>query len=126
MITDDIYEYLIDQGFSEDRTFIGAMPEEEPTCISILTTASPPPNPAIGYYEQYVDFWARSRNASEATLLLETIRDLLHRKVSYNLDNHHVYLSALNGLIDDMDRDIEGRKLMRMGMRFIYRKIDDE
>ena len=118
MILDDIHELL-----ELDNLYIGELPQKVENCISMVSTVSPQPSSSIGYYEQHVDFWARFRKTDEGYSALQSIFDFLHRKVAYETDNHYIYVSLATGLIDDMDRDEEGRKMLRLGFRFIYRNL---
>lgn len=123
-IVEQIHDYLETQGVTD--LYIGDAPSSVGECVWIVGEPSPPPNPSIGYFEQFVSFWARYKSTRDAKENLKTIFDLLHRKVSYKTESAHIYLSAANTMIEDMDRDIEDRKLMRIGFRFIYREESNE
>ncbi len=119
-IIKDIHSYLKDQGIT--NIYRSKAPVGTENVIWIVESPSPAPNPAIGYYEQNLDFWCRFRLTDSGRTALEAIETLLHRKESYDTTNFHIYLSALNNLITDMGEDIEGRKLYQLSMRFIYRE----
>lgn len=119
MIIKDIQQHIISEGI--ENILRSEAPLNVEDIVWIVESPSPPPNPSIGYYEANLDFWARYAVTQDARDVLESIFDLLHRKVSWETTNHHIYLSASNSLIEDFDRDIEDRKLLRLSMRFIYR-----
>jgi hypothetical protein len=103
--------------------FIGDLPATEADCLAVIGSPSPAPNPAIPVFDQYVDFWARYRQPSDAYDMLNTIQDLLHPQANYTMGDYHVYLSNAQGQIDDMGEDSESRKLLKITVRFIYREI---
>jgi hypothetical protein len=116
----DIHSYLKDEGFNIYRS---KAPLKIENVLWVVESPSPPPSPSLGYYEQNLDIWARFRLTDSGRSELEKIQELLHRKVSYNLDNFHVYLSVVNGLVTDMGEDMEGRALFNLNFRFIYREL---
>lgn len=122
-ILNDIQQHLLDEGFED--ILRREAPKETNDVVWIVESPSPPPNPSIGYYEQHLDFWGRFRITQDVIDALQDIFNVLHRQVSWDTDNYHIYLSAANNLIEDLDRDMEGRKLMKFSMRFIYRELED-
>jgi hypothetical protein len=121
-IIKDIHAYLKDQDI--ENLFRSKAPIDYGDCTWIVESPSPPPNTAIGYFEQNLDFWARYRKTDDARSALESIQEILHRKVSFDTDSFHVYLSVINGLITDMGQDSENRNLFLLNLRFIYRPIE--
>ncbi len=124
MLIDDIHTYLVSQGLT--NLYIGEIPQEIENAVSMINVASPPPNPAIGYYEQLIDFWSRFRKTDDGyNILKDFVLDDFHQKVNWETTDYHIYLSVAVGLIDDVDRDAENRKLQRVTIRFIYRNKND-
>lgn len=66
-----------------------------------------------------IDFWASNTETPLAREHLELIYNLFHQNHHYNLNSYHVYFSYASGQIEDLDRDGEGRKLLRLGIVFI-------
>lgn len=118
-IIKDIHSYLKSQAF--DNIYRSKAPAKIENIVWIVEAPSPPPNPSLGYYEQNLDFWARYRVTDEAREILQDISEALHRKVAWETDNFHIYLSVANGIMIDMGEDIEGRKLYQLPFRFIFR-----
>jgi hypothetical protein len=119
-IIKDIHKYLKDKGFN---IFRSKAPLKIEDVLWIVESPSSPPSSSLGYYEQNLDLWARFRVTDNARTQLEEVQKLIHRKVAYNTDNFHVYLSVANGLVTDMGEDVEGRALFTLPLRFIYRAI---
>jgi hypothetical protein len=122
-IIKDIHSYLKDQDVDIYRS---KAPSELGDTTWIVESASPPPNPSLGYYEQYLDIWARFRKTDDARDALSSIMTILHRKASWDTDNYHIYLSVATGMMSDMGQDSEGRNLFNLNFRFIYRELEDE
>jgi len=51
---------------------------------------------------------------------LEEVQDALHKRANYTLTNYHVFFSHNLGMIEDMDRDVQRRKINKLTMRFIF------
>jgi hypothetical protein len=123
MIIDELADYLEtnDIGTVGEDIFIGEVPAKTENSILLVSAVSPPPNASLKVYDQFVDIWAKFRKTDEAYQALENIMDLLHIKYNYSLGEYHIYFSNAQGLIEDNDRDLEGRKILRLAIRFIYR-----
>lgn len=127
MIIESIAYYLQDMDImvAGEELFIGQMPVDVSECVAVMYAPSPIPNQALQVYEQTLDFWSRNKNSDAGYGKLFAIMSLLHQAQNYEVEGYHVYFSNALGLIDDNDRDIEGRKLYKLSIRFIYRVSDD-
>lgn len=105
-------------GTGSDNLLIG---EIVPGTNGVFAVNSPtlPPDEytAVEYYN--LDFWAVNSNEAEGFEDLRIIYELLHRKVHYQTENFQIFFSHAIGQIDDLDRDGENRKTLRLGIRFI-------
>lgn len=101
--------------------FAGELPLDVTDCIAAMYAISPDPHKTFDVYEQTIDFWARHRSSTTGYNKLRLIQDLFHKKYAYNLGDYHIYFSNSLGVIEDMDRDSERRKLYKLSIRFIYR-----
>jgi hypothetical protein len=67
-----------------------------------------------------LDFWARYKRTETCYTKLFEINSLLHQNYNYSTTTYLIHFSHALGSIDDMDRDGEGRKLLKLSVRFIY------
>lgn len=67
-----------------------------------------------------IDFWARYTRTETAYEKIFEVNELLHQAYNYSTTTYLIHFSHALGSIDDMDRDGEGRKLLRLSVRFIY------
>lgn len=127
MILNELVEYLEDNGVGEAAIdiFIGELPFDKNNILSVMYSPSPEPNKSIPYYTQGVDVWARFTSYDDALNRLNMVMGLLHRKENWETDSFHFYLSYARGMIEDMDRDVERRHLMKLSLAFVYRGIEE-
>ena len=127
MILEDLVTYFEDETdlslVEATNLFIGELPLEKTDCVSMVYVPSEPPNSALDVFYQQIDFWARYKNADDAYNMLKDIQTELHQKVSWDLDNWHIYLAHSVSGIEDFGRDTERNKLYKLTMRFIFRPI---
>lgn len=94
----------------DDGIYIESVPTEEPDLYTPIRTFT-------------IDFWARYKSGETAYLKLKDIYGLLHQGIGYNLTSYQVYFSHALGQIDDMARDIEGRNIKRLTVKFTARYL---
>ena len=123
MIVDAVTEYMEADGIGVigKTLFVGEMPLNVGACVSAVPSPSPEPDKAIPYFVQEVDVWARNPKAGDCYQKLQDVFDLFHRAHHYTMGSYYVYLSYALGGIDDLDRDVERRKLCKVSLAFIYR-----
>lgn len=123
MIIEDLATYLQVNNIATLGTnmFISNMPPTLNNIIMLTYQLSPTPNPSIKYYTQYIDVWTRYSKEIDGYNKLISIQELLHTKANYTMGNWHIYISASLGSIEDLDRDIENRKLQKLTLSFTYR-----
>lgn len=128
MILEDIAKLIEDQEIATMGTtlFSGELPLDFPNSTAMIYSPSPEPDKSLEVYEMTIDFWNRNRNSENGFEILKSIMDFLHRKQNYETQNYHIYLSYALGMIEDLDRDSERRKLYKLSMRFIYRELQEE
>lgn len=122
MFIEEIADLLEDNSIGTVGTdiFIGDLVIREDNGLYLINSPSPAPNEAIEIYEQVVDFWTRNSDSNTGYNVLKSVQNLLHKRSNYDLGDYRIYFSHNLGMIDDMDRDVEERKLYRLSMRFIY------
>lgn len=120
-ILDDVHTLLVET-YNIQNLYVGEAPVNIEDCNWLVSDPSTTPNPSIGYYEQFISVWSRFRKTDEAYTALQEIFDAVHQKNAYATANHYIYFSGATGLIEDMGRDIESRKLLRLSIKFIYRQ----
>lgn len=120
-ILDDVHKILVED-YNIQNLYIGEAPVGVEDCTWVVSDPSTTPNPSIGYYEQFISVWSRFRKTEDAYTALQEIFDAVHQKSAYSTQNYFIYLSVSTGLIEDMGRDIESRKLLRLSIKYIYRQ----
>lgn len=119
-----ICEYLADDsdrftyGSGTDKNLkVGDLTSDVDGVRAIATPAAAPEREIpVEFYN--VDFWAVNRNTNTAMLDLREIFDLFHQKADYQLDDFLVEFSEAVGVIEDLDRDGQNRKLLRLSLKF--------
>ena len=87
--------------------------------VFVVEGASPEPDRYTAVEYHTPDFWAVFKNAKVASDYLRAIYDYLHQKHHYNTDSYTVHFSYCAGQILDLDRDGEGRKMLKLSVAFI-------
>ena len=90
--------------------------------VFAISSPSPLPDLYTPIEEEIIDFLAVNTNTKQAYLDLQRIYDFFHQKNHYETDNYYIYFSNSMSQIDDLDRDSEGRKLLKLSVRYIARK----
>lgn len=132
MLAREIAAYLESRGCGvfltatpEDRTiFVGEWPADVVDGLLLLDVPSPPPHQYIDTEYPVIDFWARSPYTDLAYAKLEAVFEILHRNYAYQTGNWLIHFSRALGNISDVDRDIEGGKLLRLSVQFICRNLN--
>jgi hypothetical protein len=101
--------------------FIGEIPLDVSDAIALTLVPSPAPDKSIPYYTQTIDVWGRFTDSEDGLSMLQSVFDAVHRQENYAITGYHVYLSYAAGMIEDMDRDTERRKLYKLTLSFLYR-----
>lgn len=105
---------------------IGEIPSSSGDTLMLYNAASPAPDNELAVEEQRIDFWVRYKNSKTGYDRLASIKDLFHRNNNWTLGStHYIYEAEAVGLIDDMDRDLNNRKIWKLGMTFVYRELID-
>lgn len=82
----------------------------------------PPDNyTPIEYFQ--VDFNVVNRLSDEAYVTAELIYDIFHQQHHYDTTSFKVHFSHATGQPVDLDRDSEGRKLIRLSVLFIAMEL---
>jgi hypothetical protein len=101
--------------------FIGDMPLDAPDGVYLLASPSDPPDNEVDWEYQNVDFYVRFKNTKLGYDKLRSIYDNLQRDHHYQLAIWYVALSEARGQVEDLDRDVQNRKILKQSFRFIYR-----
>lgn len=100
--------------------FIGQLTSQDNNGLYLMNAPSSIPNEAIEIYDQYIDFWTRNQSMASGYSTLQAVQNVLHKRYNYVIGDYHVYISSNLGMIEDMDVDVQKRKLQKLSMRFIY------
>jgi hypothetical protein len=123
MIINDIVAFLNAQhiGIKGTNLFVGELPLDKQDCIAVMPAPSPEPDKSIPFFVQTVDVWTRFSKTGDGYQKMQDIFDLFHRRHHFTMGSSYVYLSYALGGIDDLDRDVESRKLFKASFGFIFR-----
>lgn len=91
--------------------------------VYMIATPTQEPDKETPVKYQTVDFWARNNKTPTAFSNLNALYNFFNRKEAYVTTNYEVYFSHALGEIEDVDRDIENGKLMRVSILFIIRSL---
>lgn len=132
MLTRELAFWLQNRGYgvyttsdpSARNIFTGEMPYDSPAeGLLILEVPSPPPHQYVDTEYTVIDFWYRSPKTDRGHAKLEEIYELFHRQYNLTLGNWYIYFSRALGSIQDVDRDREFGKLLRLSVQFICRNL---
>lgn len=87
--------------------------------VFAVAAPSEPPDKETGILYQSVEFWARNSDTAKAFEHLTEVFNLFDRKHHYNTSNYFIHFSHNDSLIEDMDKDAQGAKLLKLSVRFI-------
>ena len=117
-------DYLVENGIGTLKTdmFIGQAPAKYGNCLYLINGMLPNPNLSQKVYDQEIEFWTRNKYQPTGFSKLLEVQELLHLAHHYEIGDYYVYFSNIQGSIEDNDVDIEGRKLQKLTIRFIYKE----
>lgn len=87
--------------------------------VFVVAAPSEPPDKETGILYQSVDFWARNADTAKAFEHLTEIFNLYDRRHHYTARGYFIHFSHHDSIIEDMDKDAEGAKLLKLSTRFI-------
>jgi hypothetical protein len=126
MMEKELATYLASNSFGTLglNLFYGDLPESAASdSMWVIKGVSPKPRIELDAGDQFIDVWVRGRTSDDAQALLQGVISAIHRKEHWDLPSYHIYFSRLNGEIQDMDRDVNRRKLYMASFAFLYRVI---
>lgn len=104
--------------------FTGELPQDVVEGLFIIPAPSPPPHEYVDTEYAVIDFWYRSPNSDRAQVAMEHIYELFHRSYNILTPNWNIFFARALGTIADVDRDLEGGKLLRLSVQFICRNLN--
>ena len=113
----EIVDYL-ETNTSLSDVWIGEI-ERDTSGVYVVFDQSGVPDFYTGVEEYQADFWSLTRNTEDGYENLKTVYDFFHQRAHYDLATYHVYFSNAEAQINDMDRDAEGNKLLRLRIRWV-------
>jgi hypothetical protein len=128
-LSEEIANYLAANGIgtvSED-IFVGHFTVDPDSCTMIFGAGAAEQEKYLDTQYTVVDVWTRSQSSKtkEGELRLYTIYQLLHQMQNYPIgDNFYVYFAYATSQVQDMDRDNQQRKLLKITFRFMYRDMN--
>lgn len=119
-IVQDIARFLADYSAFTMRTdlFVGEI-KRGTNGVFAVAAPSEQPDKETGIIYQSIDFWARNDDTASAFDHLSTIYNFFDRRHHYSTDHYYVHFSHCEGQIEDMDKDAENAKLLKLSVRFI-------
>lgn len=132
MFSRDVAQYLQDSGVGVFTTpdpalrdiFVGQLPADVTEGLVVLDVPSPPPHQYVDMEYPVLDFWVRSPHTDRAHAKLDLVYQVLHRNYAWRTGGWYVHWSHALGSIQDVDRDLEGGKLLRLSIQFICRNLN--
>lgn len=122
-IIQDLAHFLADYTDFTMRTdlFVGEIPRDVDG-LYMLASPSPEPDKETGIIYQDVDFWTRYTNDATGFAKLRTVYNFFDRRHHYTTNNYYVHFSHALTQIEDMDRDAEKAKLLKLTVMFIMNR----
>lgn len=124
MTIEDVAQYINDHGLGltiGTNLFVGELGADKPDAIYLVSSTSPAPDNELPTEWLTIDFYSRYDNSKAGYDILRNIYDMFHRNAHYIIgDDTNVYLSEALGQIDDLDRDVQRRKIWRLQIKFTY------
>lgn len=87
--------------------------------VFAVAAPSEEPDKETGILYQTIDWWARNDDTGKAFEHLTEVFNFFDRRHHYNTDHYYVHFSHCLSQIEDMDRDVENAKLLKLTTRFI-------
>ncbi len=104
--------------------FVGEFPENVEDAIMLVSVPSDQPDKYTGVEYQTIDIWSRYADHGAGDAKIQKIFVLLHRTAVLFLPDYQVYNIKALGRIDDLDSDVNGRKLLKATFELTYRQLD--
>lgn len=122
-IIQDIARFLADFTPFTLRTdlFIGEIPRDTDG-IYMMASPSQSPDKETGVIYQDVDFWSRYTNDATGYAKLKEIYNFFDRRHHYTTNEYYIHFSHAVSQIDDMDRDAQNAKLLKLTITFIMNR----
>ena len=119
-------QYLDDQEVGTKGTdmFVGELPKDVNNGVMIVAGASVNQNGYFDIRESNLEIWAINKSSNEAFAKLFEIQQAIHGNGNYAISGYWVYFSGTSS-IEDLDRDLMGRKLVKLNARIIYRDLQN-
>lgn len=89
--------------------------------IYCVAAPSDEPDRYTGVIYQTIDINARYATDEKAWDVMRSIYPLYQKGEHYETENCYIYYSNPLGQIEDLDRDAEGNKLLKLSVQFILR-----
>lgn len=87
--------------------------------VFALAAPSQEPDKETGILYQSIDFWSRNTDTGQGFIHLSEIFNFFDRRHHYNTDNYFIHFSHCEAQVEDMDKDQNGAKLLKLSVRFI-------
>lgn len=87
--------------------------------VFAVAAPSEEPDKETGILYQTIDWWARNDDTGKAFEHLTEVFNFFDRRHHYSTDHYYIHLSHHLSSIEDMDRDAENAKLLKLTTRFI-------
>ena len=87
--------------------------------VFAIAAPSESPDKETGIIYQSIEFWARNDDTAKAFIHLTEIYNFFDRRHHYSTNNYFIHFSHCESQLEDMDKDAEGAKLLKLSVRFI-------
>jgi hypothetical protein len=87
--------------------------------VFAIAAPSEAPDKETGIIYQSIEFWARNDDTEKAFTHLTEIYNFFDRRHHYSTNHYFIHFSHCESQIEDMDKDSEGAKLLKLSVRFI-------
>ncbi len=87
--------------------------------VFAVAAPSEEPDKETGIIYQSIDFWSRNSDTGQGFVHLSEIYNFFDRRHHYSTDHYFIHFSHCETQIEDMDKDSEGAKLLKLSVRFI-------
>lgn len=91
--------------------------------VFIVENLNQPPDPEIPLEYYQLDFMFVNTKSDLAFSQAQFVYDLFHQAHHYDTTSFKIHFSHSVGQIVDLDRDLEGRKLLRLSVLFIAMEL---
>ena len=105
--------------------FIGKLPQSIESGLLLIDAPGPEPHRYIDTEKHVIDFWYRSPHTDQAYYKMQELFRTFARRSNYPLVNWYVYESNPLGDIVDAGSDLENGKLLRLGVQFLCRNLNN-